>query len=98
MRWQVRMVVLANMALWVRLPARQQRGPDRLLDSSKVGGCKHWGFRALRLHSVPPSQLPPPPPSACFRGEEVVEAIVGFAENIDRPQDPRPRSNQGPVL
>ncbi|KAF9648616.1 hypothetical protein BDM02DRAFT_3260899, partial [Thelephora ganbajun] len=32
--------------------------------------------------SVPPGELPPPPPRACFGREELVEKIVGLAQNL----------------
>ena len=37
----------------------------------------------LCLHSVPPGELPPPPPRACFGREETIEEIVRFAENLE---------------
>ena len=33
-------------------------------------------------HSVPPGELPPPPPRACFGRDELVDKIVGLAENL----------------
>ena len=36
-----------------------------------------------RLHRVPPGELPPPPPRACFGRDEIIEKIVGFAENLE---------------
>ena len=34
-------------------------------------------------HSVPPGELPPPPPRACFGRDELVDKIVGLAENLN---------------
>ena len=36
---------------------------------------------ALRSHSVPPGELPPPPPKACFGRDELIERIVSLTEN-----------------
>ena len=33
-------------------------------------------------HSVPPGESPPPPPRACFGRGELIEKIVGLAENL----------------
>ena len=33
-------------------------------------------------HSVPPGELPPPPPRACFGRDELIERIVVLAENL----------------
>ena len=56
---------------------------DRLLDSSQVSGCEHQRFRILCLHSVPLGEIPPPPPRACFGRDEVIETVIGFAENLE---------------
>ena len=40
------------------------------------------GFTILPFHSVPLGELPPPPPRACFGRDEVIENIVGLAENL----------------
>ncbi|KAF9642815.1 hypothetical protein BDM02DRAFT_3192638, partial [Thelephora ganbajun] len=34
------------------------------------------------LYSIPPGELPPPPPRACFGREELIEKIVGLAQNL----------------
>ena len=36
---------------------------------------------ALLSHSTPPGELPPPPPRVCFGRDELIEEIVGLAEN-----------------
>jgi len=36
----------------------------------------------LRLHSIPLGELPPPPPRACFGRDELIERIIGLAENL----------------
>src|SRR5258708_2617276 len=38
---------------------------------------------ALRFHSVPLGELPPPAPRDCFGRDELVEEIVGLAENLE---------------
>ena len=40
------------------------------------------GSTALLFHSVPPGELPPPPLRACFGRDELIEKIVGLAENL----------------
>jgi len=35
----------------------------------------------LRSYSIPPGELPPPPPRACFGRGELIERIIGFTEN-----------------
>jgi len=37
---------------------------------------------ALLLYSVPPGELPPPPPRACFGRDDLIEKIVGLAKNL----------------
>jgi len=39
------------------------------------------GSTVLRSHSIPPGELPPPPPKACFGRDELIEKIVSFTEN-----------------
>ncbi|KAF9647692.1 hypothetical protein BDM02DRAFT_3261539 [Thelephora ganbajun] len=34
------------------------------------------------LHSIPPGELPPPPPRACFGREELIEKVVGLTQNL----------------
>ena len=36
----------------------------------------------LLLDSIPPGELPPPPPRACFGRDELIEKIVSLAENL----------------
>ena len=40
------------------------------------------GSTVLRLYSIPPGELPPPPPKACFGREELIEKIVGLVEDL----------------
>ena len=35
------------------------------------------------LHSVPAGELPPPAPRACFGREELIDEVVGIAENME---------------
>ena len=37
----------------------------------------------LRPHNVPPGELPPPPPRACFGRDELIGRILGLAENLN---------------
>ena len=37
----------------------------------------------LRFHSVPHGELPPPAPRACFGRSDLVEKVVGLAENLE---------------
>jgi len=39
------------------------------------------GSTVLRLHSIPPGELPPPPPKACFGRDELIERVVTLTEN-----------------
>ena len=34
------------------------------------------------MHSIPPGELPPPPPWACFGRDELIEEVVGLAGNL----------------
>ena len=34
------------------------------------------------MHSIPPGELPPPPPQACFGRDGFIEKIVGLAKNL----------------
>jgi len=36
----------------------------------------------LPLHSIPTGEFPPPPPRACFGRDELIEKIIGLAENL----------------
>ena len=40
-------------------------------------------FAALRLHSIPLGEFPPPAPRACFGRGDLIEKLVGFAENLE---------------
>ena len=37
----------------------------------------------LRFHSIPPGELPPPPPWACFGRDQIIEEIIRLAEHFD---------------
>jgi len=39
------------------------------------------GTTVLRPCSIPPGELPPPPPKACFGRDEPIERVIGLAEN-----------------
>ena len=34
------------------------------------------------MYSIPPGELPPPPPRACFGRDDLIEKIVGLAKNL----------------
>ena len=36
----------------------------------------------LTFHSTPPGELAPPPPRACFGRDDLIEKVVGLAENL----------------
>ena len=40
------------------------------------------GSSFLHLHSIPPGELPPPPPRTCFGRDELIENVIGLAENL----------------
>ncbi|KAF9645002.1 hypothetical protein BDM02DRAFT_3131398 [Thelephora ganbajun] len=40
------------------------------------------GSTVLPLHSITPGELPPPSPRACFGRDELIEKIVGHAQNL----------------
>ena len=67
----------------MRFSIHQQHDTDCLLGTTQVSSCEPQGSRNLRLHSVPQGELPPPPPRACFGRDETIEAIVGFAGNLE---------------
>ena len=37
----------------------------------------------LHFYSTPPGELPPPPPRDCFGRDELIEKVVGLAENLE---------------
>ena len=41
------------------------------------------GFPVSHSHSVPPGELPPPAPRDCFGRNELIEKVVGLAENLE---------------
>ena len=67
------------------IPIHRQRNQNTYcpLDSSQVSDLEYHRVRVLTLaYSIPPGELPPPPPRACFGRDELVEKIVGLAENL----------------
>ena len=53
------------------------------LDSTQVSDLEYHGVHNLTCTSSAPSgELPPPPPSACFGRDELIENVVGLAENF----------------
>jgi len=52
---------------------------------TKPGQLSHtntMGSTILLLHSIPPGELPPPPPRACFWCDELVEKIICLVGNL----------------
>ncbi|KAF9787199.1 hypothetical protein BJ322DRAFT_707230 [Thelephora terrestris] len=45
--------------------------------------CSTQATPVLQPHNVPPGELPPPPPRACFGRNELIERIVGLAESFN---------------
>jgi tetratricopeptide (TPR) repeat protein len=41
------------------------------------------GFVVLHFRSVPVGELPPPPPRHCFGRDDLIEEVVGLAENLE---------------
>jgi tetratricopeptide (TPR) repeat protein len=41
-----------------------------------------WESTVLRFHSIPLGELPPPAPRDCFGRDELIEKVVGLAENL----------------
>ena len=41
------------------------------------------GSTVLHFYSVPPGELPPPAPRNCFGRDELIEKVVGLAENLE---------------
>ena len=53
------------------------------LDPSKVSDAEYYkGSADLRLRSTPLGESPPPAPRDCFGRDELIEEVVGFAENL----------------
>jgi tetratricopeptide (TPR) repeat protein len=62
---------------------KQEQNTYYPLDSSQVSDPECNGVRILTpVSSIPPGELPPPPPRACFGRDELVEKIVGLAEGL----------------
>ena len=64
-------------------PIRYRQYTDNPRGSSQVSVYERWRPIVLHLRSVPPGELPPPPPRSCFGRNELIEEIVGFAENLE---------------
>jgi tetratricopeptide (TPR) repeat protein len=67
------------------IPIHQQKTRNAYypLDASQVSELGYHGVRILTpTSSVPPGESPPPPPRACFGRDELIDKIVGLAENL----------------
>ena len=54
-----------------------------LPDSTQVRDLKYHGVHSLTsTSSIPSGELPPPPPSACFGRDELIENIISLVENL----------------
>jgi len=47
-----------------------------------VSNTMEFRSTVLRLSSIPLGESPPPPPRACFGRDELIERIIGHAENL----------------
>ena len=56
---------------------------DHHLDSKEVSGSRMAGNHLLMSTFSLPGEIPPPPPRACFGRDELIESVVGLAENLD---------------
>ena len=54
----------------------------RCVDSNQVGNLNHQWTHYLTSASSPLGESPPPAPRACFGRDELIEKIVGLAENL----------------
>jgi tetratricopeptide (TPR) repeat protein len=62
---------------------QQKRNTYHPLDSSQVSNLEfHRVYILTPTSSTPPGELPPPPPRACFGRNELIDKIVGLAENL----------------
>jgi tetratricopeptide (TPR) repeat protein len=67
------------------IPIHQQwkQNTNYSLDSSQVSDLEYHSVSVLTLaYSIPPGELPPPPPRACFGRDELIDRIVGLAEDL----------------
>ena len=51
-------------------------------EPEQVSGCRFQGIRCLTFVSSALGESPPPPPRACFGRDELIERVVGLAENL----------------
>ena len=67
----------------MRLGVHQWQDAYHLLGSSQVSdGDIYVRSAVLRFHSVPVGELPPPAPRDCFGRGELIEKVIGLAENL----------------
>jgi len=63
-------------------PIRHRINTHRYPDSNYVGDPSHLYIWYLTFTSRILGESPPPPPRACFGREDLIEKVVGFAENL----------------
>ena len=66
----------------MRLAIHQRLNSYHCLDPSKVSNTKPYRAAILHPRSIPLGELPPPAPRDCFGRDELIEKVVGFAENL----------------
>ena len=67
---------------WVEFTTRRQQNTYSHLDSTQVSNTEHNESSVLHSHSAPLGELPPPAPRDCFGRDELIEKVVGLAENL----------------
>jgi hypothetical protein len=66
----------------VRLAVHLHHNSYHPLDPSKVSDTEYYGVSSLTFHSTPLGEFPPPAPGDCFGRDELIEKVVGFAEDL----------------
>jgi hypothetical protein len=66
----------------VRLAIHQRQNAYDPLDPNQVSELNTMGSPLLHFRSITLGELPPPAPRDCFGRDELIEKIVGFAENL----------------
>ena len=72
-----------NWAVSDRSSSSSPVNADHSLDSEQVSGSRMAGNYLLIFTFSVLGELAPPPPRACFGRDELIESLVGLAENMD---------------